>query len=211
MTVRESFGPTLQRQRERRGVTLESIAQSTKISRSLLAALERGDVSKWPGGIYRRSYFREYAAAIGMPPEPALAEFVRLFPEPGQEPPAALDGDEPRPLRLTLVAEPRWKPCAWRGLAAALDAAAVLLVGYTLFALYGAPLWTTTAAIGLGYHAMTTLCLGKSPGAWCIARGLFIRRTERATEAMQLAELRRDWLTGFLQPTKGSTEGQAVT
>src|SRR5580765_8374435 len=48
-----TFGRRLRDQRERHGVTLETIAANTKISASLLAGLERGDVSAWPSGIFR--------------------------------------------------------------------------------------------------------------------------------------------------------------
>jgi len=102
MTARELFGSTLRQQRERRGVSLAAIAGSTKISRHLFASLERGDLSRWPGGLYRRAFVRAYASAIGLPPEPTLCEFISLFPEPGQDPPSLLD-DDPRRLRLTLT------------------------------------------------------------------------------------------------------------
>ena len=41
----DAFILRLRRQREERGVTLKAIAESTKIKESLLAALDRGDVS----------------------------------------------------------------------------------------------------------------------------------------------------------------------
>ena len=56
---REMFGARLRRERERQGITLNAIAKSTKVSRSLYEALERDDVSRWPGGIFRRSFLRE--------------------------------------------------------------------------------------------------------------------------------------------------------
>ena len=40
--------------RERRGITLEAIAETTKIALPLLESLERSDVSHWPKGIFRR-------------------------------------------------------------------------------------------------------------------------------------------------------------
>jgi len=64
---RDTFGPHLRQQRESRGLTLKAIADSTKIRESLLAALERNDVSQWPEGIFRRAFLREYAAAVGLP------------------------------------------------------------------------------------------------------------------------------------------------
>ena len=79
--ARQAFGLTLRTRREQIGITLPDIAESTKISVALLSSLERGDVSRWPKGIYRRSFFREYVVAIGLSPEPVLNDFVRLFPD----------------------------------------------------------------------------------------------------------------------------------
>src|SRR5579863_7580005 len=50
--------------RQNRGVSLEQIATSTKISVRALQAIERGDFRKLPGGIYNTSYIRQYARAI---------------------------------------------------------------------------------------------------------------------------------------------------
>src|SRR5262252_1423185 len=50
--------------RRNRGISLEQIAQSTKISVRSLEAIERGEFSKLPGGIYNTSYIRQYARAI---------------------------------------------------------------------------------------------------------------------------------------------------
>ena len=50
--------------RHNRGITLEQIANSTKISIRSLEAIEQGDFRKLPGGIYNTSYIRQYARAI---------------------------------------------------------------------------------------------------------------------------------------------------
>ena len=50
--------------RHNRGITLEQIAASTKISIRSLEAIERGEFRKLPGGIYNTSYIRQYARAI---------------------------------------------------------------------------------------------------------------------------------------------------
>jgi cytoskeleton protein RodZ len=50
--------------RERKGVTLGAIAASTKLRVSLLEAIECGNFSKLPGGIYTTNYLRQYARAI---------------------------------------------------------------------------------------------------------------------------------------------------
>ena len=77
-----TFGPRLRQERERRQISLTSIAENTKISRSLLEALERDDVSRWPTGIFRRSFVRSYAQAIGLDPEEVVREFLERFPDP---------------------------------------------------------------------------------------------------------------------------------
>ena len=78
---RDAFGPNLRRLRLKRGVSLTSIAESSKISTDLLSGLERNDFSRWPSGIYARSYVRQYAGAIGADVEATVDEFCRWFPQ----------------------------------------------------------------------------------------------------------------------------------
>ena len=92
-----TFGPRLRQERERRQISLRTIADSTKISRSLLEALERDDVSRWPGGLFRRAFVRSYAAAIGLDPEETLREFNERFPDPAGQPAAAPVDQPARP------------------------------------------------------------------------------------------------------------------
>ena len=47
--------------RTNNGITLERICQETKISKRMLQAIENGDFSKLPGGIYSTAYIRQYA------------------------------------------------------------------------------------------------------------------------------------------------------
>ena len=78
----DSFGARLRYERERRQIALRSIAEGTKISVSLLEGLERGDVSRWPSGIFRKSFVRAYAEAIGLDPDSVVREFVEQYPDP---------------------------------------------------------------------------------------------------------------------------------
>src|SRR5689334_14723627 len=50
--------------RQNRGISLQQIADSTKISIRSLEAIEQGDFRKLPGGIYNTSYIKQYARAI---------------------------------------------------------------------------------------------------------------------------------------------------
>jgi hypothetical protein len=83
--MESSFGARLRLQRERQQVALSAIAEQTKIKLSLLEGLERDDLSQWPGGIFRRSYVRVYAKAIGLSPDMVLREFLQQFPEPVED------------------------------------------------------------------------------------------------------------------------------
>jgi hypothetical protein len=78
----EGFGARLRKHREERQIDLSWIAEQTKIKRSLLEALERDDVSRWPSGIFRRAYVRTYAHIIGLDPDVVLREFVEVHPDP---------------------------------------------------------------------------------------------------------------------------------
>jgi Helix-turn-helix domain len=77
-----TFGNRLRLQREEQQIPLATIAEQTKIKLSLLEGLERDDVSRWPSGLFRRSYFRAYARAIGLEPDRMLREFLALYPDP---------------------------------------------------------------------------------------------------------------------------------
>lgn len=61
--------------RHNRGITLEQIADATKISVRLLAAIEQGDFRKLPGGIYDTNYIRQYAHAIDYDESAILAAY----------------------------------------------------------------------------------------------------------------------------------------
>src|SRR5262245_45321628 len=83
MEPKGTFGPRLRQERERRQISLASIAANTKISQALLEGLERDDVSKWPSGIFRRAFVRSYAKAVGLDADEIVKEFAERFPEPG--------------------------------------------------------------------------------------------------------------------------------
>src|SRR5688572_1668143 len=78
---RREFCLALKAARERKGISLATIAETTKIPASLFEALERNDLRRWPKGLFRRSFFRDYVRVIGLPVAEACDEFVRLFPD----------------------------------------------------------------------------------------------------------------------------------
>ncbi len=153
-TPQELFCARLRATRERHGLTVDAVASSTKVAASHFTALERGDVSRWPKGLYRRSFFRSYAVAIGLPADSAVDEFLSLFPDEDQPvaEPAAKPGAEPA-LRLTMGIDTRRD--AWqRALSPAviLDGLAVLVLALALVWWLGASIWAAVAVIVLCYY-----------------------------------------------------------
>ena len=70
------FGVKMRRLREERGVSLRQIADVTRISVSVLEALERNDISRLPGGIFSRAFVRSYAIEVGLDPEQTVRDFL---------------------------------------------------------------------------------------------------------------------------------------
>jgi cytoskeletal protein RodZ len=72
------FGLQLKQARERRGISLRQIASATKIATGALEALERGDFSRLPGGIFSRAFVRAYAIEVGLDPEETVRQYTEL-------------------------------------------------------------------------------------------------------------------------------------
>ena len=77
-----SFGARMRQRREEQGIALTTIAEQTKIKRSLLEALEQDDVRYWPTGFFGRAFIRAYATAIGLNADVVVREFLEEHPEP---------------------------------------------------------------------------------------------------------------------------------
>jgi transcriptional regulator with XRE-family HTH domain len=170
------FGARLRMERERRRITLASIAANTKIGLHLLEGLERGQVTRWPSGIFRRSFIRAYAEAVGLDPDEIAREFLARFPDP-----ADLPFEFPTPevrktpgneavLRLNLAdldsasargtllfgMGPRWAAAAW-------DVCVLMAIGLLFFAAFNR-FWMPLAIATLVYYAAGILLLGNTPG-----------------------------------------------
>ena len=171
-TSSDSFGRRLKLERQRRGISLESIAASTKIKRSLLVDLERDNLSKWPQGIFGRSFVREYAASIGLSPEPVVAEFVRLFAEQQTGEVQSQPSAEPAELRLSLADGGRESLAvtAARMAAAALEACLVAAGAQAVAWSTGLNFWTVCGTASLSYYGIASACWGRSPASRWLQR-----------------------------------------
>ena len=195
MTQQAAFGAELRRTRERRGLTLDVIAEQTKVGAAHFAGLERGDLSRWPSGIFRRAFVRSYALAVGLDAEATLGRFLALFPDPADEarraPAPAADqpaqgtpaelaavqiGENDAPgLRLALEHRPPMThpvaPVARRVAAGLLDVS-VAVMPAALVALAGGVhlFWPVVACVAMAGHLTCYASLGTTPGAWLMAR-----------------------------------------
>lgn len=187
----QGFGERLRHERERRQISLDSIAATSKVSVSLFKGLERDDVSRWPTGIFRRSFVRAYATAIGLDPDAVVRDFLELYPDP-IDPPAETPAPEPGvpntasrlslPAVLALPAGLRLRIAdtarmfakrhmipAVRGrwAAVSVDAAVILATGIALFLFVGA-FWMPLAVFMFCYYFGSILVVGNTPGV-CLA------------------------------------------
>jgi len=70
-----AFGDRLRREREMRGITLNEITESTKISRRHLEALESEHFEQLPGGVFNKGFVRAYARFLGIDEDQAVADY----------------------------------------------------------------------------------------------------------------------------------------
>jgi cytoskeletal protein RodZ len=97
------FGKYLSQQRELRGLSRDEVSRVTKISPSLIAALEEGQVERLPARVFVVNYIRSYASVIGLAPEEAILrydEVDKATPEPS---PVVLERERRRRAWLALA------------------------------------------------------------------------------------------------------------
>jgi transcriptional regulator with XRE-family HTH domain len=188
MEDRDTFGSRLRLERERRGLALKDIADATKIKASQFAELERGDVSNWPHGIFRRAHLCAYLSAIGLPPQPALAEFLELFPDgPPLDQFDKVEVSEVRDVRQApqpLPAEHAASQLMDRVWVVCFDLALVCLAASVLASTAGISLWPTLALVGLGYSSLGSVWFAHSIGTFVqykIRARVHTRREPQAT------------------------------
>jgi cytoskeletal protein RodZ len=122
-----NLGTRLRQARERRGLTLETIARETKIPKRRLEALEGDALSRKPGDFYLRAEMRAYARIVGLDVHDALARLD--------------DASEPEDVREPDIASPTPPAPRWTTRLFA------LAVGIVLVTLLGRAVWNETPAV----------------------------------------------------------------
>ena len=95
--VMSSVGEQLRAAREARELTVEQVAQATKLKLTQIEALETGDYSAFPAPVYVRGSIRNYADVVKIDPAPLIeqlkAEMAGKPAEAAHESPYVAKGD----------------------------------------------------------------------------------------------------------------------
>ena len=113
------LGAFLERNREEKGLSLDDLAERTRIRRGYLAAIEAGEWDMLPPGVYTRGLLNSYAKALGL----SQASIGRMY---VKERPSEARLAEPQLISQPLVRETRFS-------FELLLSGAVLLVAVALF------------------------------------------------------------------------------
>ncbi len=195
MSEKDTFGLRLRRARERSGLSLQAIADRTKVPVALWHGMERNDFSRWPSGVFARSYVRDFAEIVGLDPTETVEEFCRWFPQGdrrayrlirshaeivGVSPqyeddslPPEGDRRAPQPgiARRGFIATPRGQ----RLVGAACDVIAVTAISTVASRLLDVGYLSTLGIVSVAYYSIGGALVGRSPGV-AAAELLFHRR-----------------------------------
>lgn len=100
--ARGSFGAWLRTQREARGVTIDAIAETSKISRRYLESLETDRFDALPAPVFVRGFLREYSRIVGLDADEVANFYLHARPSTRERPGDALSEQtlaERRPSR----------------------------------------------------------------------------------------------------------------
>jgi cytoskeleton protein RodZ len=134
----ERFCDELRWERERRKVSIETICEETKVSSRHLLALEAGEYSQLPGGVFRKGIVRSYLSALGLEEEPWLGRFEASLRESGA---VGTDGNDwvefAENVRRNRVGPAPATGMRWMGVGIMLVSLVALGWGVWKFALHG--------------------------------------------------------------------------
>jgi cytoskeleton protein RodZ len=146
-------GESLRRERLKRNLELEEISHDLKISTRFLQAIENDQYDKLPGGVFAKSFVRQYARLLGLNEEDLADQVQQILgpaPEIPQLPEKARAATVP-PIQVPRVDE--WetvgdKRFRWSGWLSAAVFVAVMLVCSAVFAWIQRPKPAVTAQAG---------------------------------------------------------------
>jgi cytoskeleton protein RodZ len=164
LTFMTPVGENLRRERLKRNLELEEISRELKISMRFLQAIENDQYDKLPGGVFAKSFARQYARLLGLNEED-IAGQVQQVVGPVEVPQPV---ETPKPMAFSSIHVPKvdeWQTVGdrrfhWSGWLSAVVLVAVMLVCSAVYAWLQRPKATVTAqanppAASVPQHAAT--------------------------------------------------------
>jgi hypothetical protein len=193
-SAQQQFGSRLRRERESRGISLDAIAASTKIGKALFIGLERGDLSRWPSGVYCRAHVCGYAGAIGLSPPDVLAEFNEVYPDrcsDGAATTTHVTSECSDSLRLTFArhAQPTTQTLTRRASLAAAEALVLFGLATVLARIAGLEVSAVAAVAAFLYYPLTIASLGETAGLRLLTAAIAAVRGHKTRRPVERAPL----------------------
>jgi Helix-turn-helix domain/Domain of unknown function (DUF4115) len=87
-----SFGDKFRKERERQGMKLEDVSNSTKIGSRMIRAIEDEHFDQLPGGVFNKGFIRAYAKHLGLDEEETINAYLVVLNQ--------VSGHQPGPQKL---------------------------------------------------------------------------------------------------------------
>jgi len=136
-----SLGETLRRARIERKLELNGIAEELKISASMLQAIEEERFDKLPGGVFARSFVRQYARLLEVDESEIEDELTRVLEPPSELPQIAHNAHPPQQHEIPLPRVAGWQAIGDQSVGWFSSAWALALVVIAMLACAGAYAW----------------------------------------------------------------------
>ena len=134
-----SVGETLRRERLRQSLDLDAVSRELKISSRMLEAIEAEKFDKLPGGVFTRSFVRQYARFLALDEEELAAELSRALGPAQDLPKFAESAKAEAPIAVPRVQE--WEAVSDRRFSLSSPLPALALVVVVIMGCSGVYAW----------------------------------------------------------------------
>jgi len=142
-----SIGDALAEGRRQAGLTITQVSHRTCIRETIIRGIERGDFTGCGGDFYARGHIRSMACAVGLNPEPLIAEYDATMGAPQAI--SAADVFQPvTPVKLKERRRPNWT--------AAMALALVVIVGIFAYQHFSTRTTAATTNTRASIHSPST-------------------------------------------------------
>ncbi len=135
-----SVGETLRRARLQRNLELNRIADELKISASMLKAIEEERFDKLPGGVFARSFVRQYARLLELDEDEIVGELKNVLQPPSEMPEIPREAHAPE-SGIPLPRMSGWQAVSDKGIRWSSSVGALALMLMVMLACAGAYAW----------------------------------------------------------------------